>query len=128
MNGAGESPSTHEGSLPQDRIEHNVVSVCDDPLVSHDADPSRYLEASTVPGWYVITDQGVVLSARFPNRRDVELEYQLVVSQLATSLRRERKPQKFINERVAAVGVEWGVLIGAWGKFESRRVTDGASA
>jgi hypothetical protein len=79
------------------------------------ADPS--LLPRNPPGWYVVTDQGVVLSVRFDTQALGEAARVEFVEGLRRELLRAGKPSRFIGERVAAVQVRYGVLVGAWNGF-----------
>ena len=81
------------------------------------ADPS--VVTSREPGWFVVTDQGVVLSARFSERAAALDAREAVVTELRRDLQRARKPGRFIAERVRAVQVRYGVLVGAWNSFDA---------
>ncbi len=72
------------------------------------------------PGWYVVTDQGVVLSVRFAHRRSAEVFRDQFVVDLRRDLQRAHKPGAFVAARVRAVRVSYGVLVGAWCGFEPR--------
>jgi hypothetical protein len=69
------------------------------------------------PGWYVVTDQGVVLSVRFDAADAAEAYRRRFLVDLRRDLHRARKPGTFIAERVRAVRVRYGVLVGAWCGF-----------
>jgi hypothetical protein len=79
------------------------------------ADPS--IVAGRKPGWFVVTDQGVVLSARFNRKPEAMAAHAAVVAGLRRELTREGRPGRFIAERVRAVLVRYGVLVGAWNGF-----------
>jgi hypothetical protein len=70
------------------------------------------------PGWYLVTDQGVVLSVRFDSPEPAEAYRRRFLLDLRRDLQRARKPGPFIAERVRAVRVGYGVLVGAWCGFE----------
>jgi hypothetical protein len=79
------------------------------------ADPSIFL--SREPGWFVVTDQGVVLSARLIDRAAALTARGAIVASLRQDLQRAGRPGQFIAERVRAVQVHYGVLVGAWNGF-----------
>jgi hypothetical protein len=79
------------------------------------ADPSVFVGRE--PGWFVVTDQGVVLSARFGQKPEAMAAHAAVVAGLRRELAREGRPGRFIAERVRAVLVRYGVLVGAWNGF-----------
>jgi hypothetical protein len=81
------------------------------------ADPS--LTSRREPGWYVVTDQGVVLSVRFGDEAAALHARELVVTELRRDLRRSGKPGQFIAQRVRAILVSHGVLVGAWNGFQA---------
>lgn len=68
--------------------------------------------------WYVATDQGVVLAGPFADWPRALLARARVVAQLRADLEREDRSPAFIAGRCAAVAPRWGVLIGAWQRFE----------
>jgi hypothetical protein len=80
------------------------------------ADPS--VVSGREPGWFVVTDQGVVLSVRFAERADALAALEAVIARLWRELAREGRPHRFIAERVRAVQVRYGVLVGAWNGFQ----------
>lgn len=68
-------------------------------------------------GWYLVTDQGVVLSVRFDSPGPAEAYRERFLVDLRRDLQRARKPPAFIAARVRAVRVGYGVLVGAWCGF-----------
>ena len=79
------------------------------------ADPS--VAVGREPGWFVVTDQGVVLSVRYTEHANARAARETVVDGLRRELQREGRPGRFIAERVQAVLVRHGVLVGAWNGF-----------
>lgn len=79
------------------------------------ADPS--IVAGREPGWFVVTDQGVVLSIRFIDRAAALAAREDIVAALRQDLQRAGRPGRFIAERVRAVLVRYGELVGAWNGF-----------
>lgn len=69
------------------------------------------------PGWYLVTDQGVVLSVRFDSPAPAETYRRRFLVDLRNDLQRAHKPGAFIAQRVRAVRVAYGVLVGAWCGF-----------
>lgn len=69
------------------------------------------------PGWYLVTDQGVVLSVRFDSPEPAAAYRLRFLVDLRHDLQRAHKPGTFIAERVRAVQVAYGVLVGAWCAF-----------
>lgn len=82
------------------------------------ADLSRFPERS--PAWFVATDQGVVLAGPFDTVHRARAVRTEVVESLRRELMADRRPGAFIAERITAVEVRWGVLVGPWGQFETR--------
>ena len=80
------------------------------------ADPS-VVAGPREPGWFVVTDQGVVLSVRFAERAEALIAWQAVIDGLRRELQRAGRPARFVTERVQAVQVRYGRLVGAWNGF-----------
>ena len=79
------------------------------------ADPS--VTSGRKPGWFVVTDQGVVLSAWFSDLAAARDAREGIVAALRQDLQRSGRPGRFIAERVRGVEVRYGVLVGAWSGF-----------
>lgn len=80
------------------------------------ADPTAVLGRK--PGWFVVTDQGVILSARFDHQPYALTAHAAVVAGLRRELARDGRPGRFIAERVRAVQVRYGLEVGAWNGFQ----------
>lgn len=64
------------------------------------------------------TDQGVPLAGPFTDWPRALFARERVVAQLRADLERERRSADFVAARCAAVAVRWGVLVGAWQRFQ----------
>ncbi len=68
--------------------------------------------------WFVATDQGVVLAGPCADWPQALLARARVLARLREDLEREGRSSAFIASRCAVVAPRWGVLIGAWQRFE----------
>lgn len=84
------------------------------------AGPGQY-GSEQVPAWFVATDQRVILAGPFASLDEARRAHRDVVERLRAELMRAGRPGKFIAERVAAVGVRFGLRCWPHGRFESRR-------
>lgn len=79
------------------------------------ADPSRVADA--LPGWYVVTNQGVFLSPRHDTFAQAGLACADIVRNLRRELIGEGQTDEYLDERLRAIRVDYGRMSGAWGGF-----------
>lgn len=80
------------------------------------ASPEQHARRDTL-GWYVHTNQGVVLSRQCATEAEARAEGNVIAAELRTSMRREHYTEAKIADRVAALRVGYGVRVHPHGGF-----------
>ncbi|MGQ0846520.1 MAG: hypothetical protein ACT4QF_20550 [Sporichthyaceae bacterium] len=78
--------------------------------------PEQHARRDTL-GWYVHTDQGVVLSRQWETEAEARADGNEIAAELRTSMRREHYTEPSIAVRVAALRVGYGIRVHPHGGF-----------